>query len=188
MESCAQVFLTIAAEHSFGSNLQGYGMFEIKTARDFLNKAQQDLFELQKDNTNGGKAINAILSLYHVREWLWSNYLEPMKVFSIRGIDVKTENDFIKFLNASCPHFQLIRELANGSKHCVLRKSSSNAITSKSSGFGMGAYGVGPYGTAYLMIDLGTGLGTAQRFLTPHKALFDVYDFWDGLYNELNVP
>ncbi len=163
-------------------------MFEIKTARDFLKKAQQDLLELQKDNTNGGKAINAILSLYHVREWLWSNHLVPTKTVSIRGASIKNESDFIKFLNATCPHFQLIRELANGSKHCVLRKSRSKATTSKSSGFGMGGYGVGPYGTTYLMIDLGTGLGTAQRFLTPHKALFDVYDFWDGLYNELKVP
>lgn len=160
-------------------------MFSIVTARDFLNKAEQDLVELAKDDTNAGKAMNSILSLYHVHEWLWANHLKPTKTVSIRGESVPSMKDFVKWLDSSCPHFKLVQELANGTKHCILNKGTN---TAKIEGFGKGGYGVGPYGTSYLVIDLGEGLWSAQRFLMPHKVLHNVLDFWQNLYRELQVP
>jgi hypothetical protein len=160
-------------------------MFSIVTARDFLQKAEEDLVELRKDAINAGKAMNAVLSLYHVHDWLWANHLEPTKVNLIHGATIKSKTEFVQWLDSACTNFKVVQGLATATKHCILNKSNH---TAKVEGFGKGRYGAGPYGTSYLVIDLGEELSPPQRFLMPHQVLSDMMSFWKKLFDELQVP
>lgn len=169
-------------------------MFTIITASDFLKKAEQDLSALMEDQQDAGKAINSILSLHHVYEWVWNRHFDAMAPADIRGTFITkkeprgapTGDSFKEWLKDNSPHFDLIRRLANGTKHCL--KMNTDLLPMELKGFGKGLYGVGPYGTSYLVIYMGDELQASERYLLPHKVLTTQMDFWKEFYKEFAIP
>ncbi|MEJ6791041.1 hypothetical protein BrevBR_15975 [Brevundimonas sp. BR2-1] len=95
-------------------------MFGIVTASDFRDKARRDSAALQADIANPDLAMNAVLSNFHLHEWIWTQVLKPMAPPTLRGAVFRSKADWLRWLDANCPHFQLIQALANGSKHCFV--------------------------------------------------------------------
>jgi len=134
--------------------------FAIRNAAEYRRKVEEDLADLLTEIDNSRFAINAVTSAYHLHDWLWSHVLKQCKPAILDGEIIKTKNDFAEWLKNRCPHFTLMRDLTNGSKHAY----PIEAKTDKIEGYGVGPYGVGPYGVPYLLIDLGANEGN-NRYL-----------------------
>ena len=136
------------------------------TLEDFFHKVCEDYERLAKDIADLGLAMNCILWLYHLHEWVWSRWLKGrFEVTTSLGIH-NGRDEFRGWLQQNCPHYSLLRELADGLKHCDLTVRPPQQVK----GFGQGPYGVGPYGTPYLLIDLGENREPATRYLIASTA------------------
>ena len=157
-------------------------MFAIETAKEFFDKVKQDRDALNGDIADSGRAINCILSSYHLHEWVWANWLKKKCPFKLRGKLIRDKEAFLGWLDKNCPHFSVLQELANGSKHCRPVHS-----TGKVSGYGMGPYGIGPYGAPYLLIDLGSHLAGDERYLVVSTTLNQIVEFWENIFTEHDI-
>ncbi len=157
-------------------------MFGITSAYRFFEKARADYANVQADIADPGAALNCILSLYHLHEWVWARWLK-------RRIDVQTKlgirrnkSAFIAWLDENCPQFGLLQELANGTKHCRPVHS-----TAQIEGYGRGPYGIGPYGAPYLLIDLGEEHDPTERYLVASDVLKLIMEFWIAFFDTYGV-
>jgi hypothetical protein len=158
-------------------------MFGITTAAAFFTKVQEDLAIFETDVADPSKAINCILSAYHLHEWVWARWLKSQCPLRLRGHLVTDRRSFIKWIATECPQFGLLQQLANGSKHC----SPVAAPTEKIEGYGAGPYGIGPYGRPYLLIEVDNGQGVAgSRYTTADAVLSDVVEFWRSFFDEFH--
>lgn len=153
-------------------------MFGIVTAEDFHAKSKRDYQRLAAELANADLAMNAILSNYHLHEWIWSLVLKSRRPIDLQGTIVRDRDDWIKWLEANCPKFTVLRDLANGSKHCI----PSVYSTGRVEGFGQGPYGIGPFGVPYLLIDLGADLDGESRWLVGSEIVREVAEFWDAFF------
>lgn len=156
-------------------------MFAITTVETFFQKVQEDSAVFQDDITHSGKAMNCILSSYHLHEWVWALHIKKLSNLSIRGQMIKDKKSFIALLERDCQHFNTLQKLANGIKHLA-----PVHPTQKIAGYGMGPYGVGPFGAPYLLIDLGEDAGE-KRYLTAHRMCREVVDFWNDFLKEISI-
>ena len=156
-------------------------MFGIISARNFREKAARDSAALQSDVANADLAINAVLSAYHLHEWVRGLVLKPRKPAFVRASTIRSKTEWVGWLEASCPHFLLLQELANGSKHCV-----PVANAEKIEGYGRGPYGIGPYGKPYLLIDMGNEVAPEKRWRVGHRVVREANEFWAELDAELD--
>lgn len=154
-------------------------MFSIVTATDFLRKVEQDWKMLEADFANPGLAINCILSSYHLHEWLWARQLKDKNPRKLNEQVLRDKDAFVAWLEANCPHFNLLQELANGSKHCAPVHPTDHV-----EGYGQGPFGVGPFDKAYLLIDLGDDLPGESRYLVATDVLQAIVKFWQNLFVE----
>lgn len=150
-------------------------MFGIVTAGDFRDKARRDCEALQADIANPDLAMNAVLSNFHLYEWVWAQILKPMTPPTLRGAVFRSKAEWLQWLDANCPHFPIMQALANGSKHCFVAND-----TEKVGGYGEGPYGVGPFGKPYLLIDLGAEVEPENRWLVGHELIEKVSAFWEA--------
>ena len=134
-------------------------MFGIVTAADYRKKVEADLADLRNDPADGRAAMTAVVSLYHMHEWLWAKWLKDKRPVEVDGVVLNSKSDLVQLLDASCPRFRLIQQLANGAKHAFYVDAGGRIA-----GYGSGPYGIGPFGRPYLLIDLGKGKGT-DRYL-----------------------
>lgn len=155
-------------------------MFGIVSARDFFGKSQRDYRALADDVANADIAMNAILSNYHLHEWVWALCLKPRKPLVFEGASIRDKGDWISWLEGRCPHFLVLRDLANGSKHCLPAVYS----TSKVEGFASGPWGIGPFGAPYLLIDMGDGFEGRARWLVASEVLREVSEFWAAFFEQ----
>lgn len=148
-------------------------VFAITNAREFREKVEEDLDELAKDIGNSSRAMNAAISTYHLHEWLWGHVLKPKRPVTLGTSIIRSKDEFVSWLEHNCPHFTLLQELANGSKHAY------PVNGSKVAGFDQGPYGVGPFSAPYLLIDLGTN--TTARYLVATNVIREAGDFMVNL-------
>ena len=148
-------------------------VFAITNAREFREKVEQDLDELAKDIANSNRAMNAAVFAYHLHEWLWSHVLKPRKPVTLENSSIASKEDFKSWLELNCPHFNLLQNLVNGSKHAY------PVNGAKIAGYGEGPYGVGPYGSPYLLIDLGAQV--PNRYLVASTVIREAGDFMVNL-------
>jgi len=159
------------------------GVFGILTAADFHRKVVQDRDALLAQIDDAGLALNSALSAYHLHEWVWAQALKARAPLEIRGAEVKDRDGFRAWLASACPHYGLIEEIVNGTKHCRPVVFGSSQV----SGYGRGPYGIGPYGVPYLLIDLGDHLPGADRYLVASQVLDEAVRFWTDLLRELGI-
>lgn len=152
-------------------------MFSISNEQEFFQKVLTDFSVFQEQSDSPSLAINCILSLYHLHEWVWARNLkrnEPVKA----ALEINDKAGFLAWLDQNHPYFSLLQELANGTKHCAPVHS-----TKRVAGYGMGPYGIGPYGAPYLLIDLGDLLAGKDRYLTVCTILPEMVDFWQQFFD-----
>ena len=105
------------------------GMFGITTAEDFFQKVCTDYERATENIGDPYAAMNCILSLYHLHEWVWWCWLEGRdEVLSSLGIR-NDEEEFRRLLGQKCPHFDLLRELANDTKHSASKNANGGSTT-----------------------------------------------------------
>jgi len=149
-------------------------MFSITNEQDFYRKTKEDLDAYIKNQSNASLGINSLLSMYHLHEWVWALRLKTNYI-QLGDTIIRIKSDFISWLEQNMPNFKLIQDLANGSKHCYIAYS-----TSAVSGYSVEPYGVGPYGSRYLSIDLGEN--EPERYKSLASILRQTFDFWTEFF------
>jgi hypothetical protein len=156
-------------------------VFAITNAREYREKVEEDLEELAKEIANSSRAMNAATSSYHLHEWLWAHALKPKKPVTLGTSTITSRAEFVSWLDLECPHFKLLQQLVRGSKHA----SPVNGNGSKVAGFGEGPLGVGPYGSPYLLIDLGDKV--TDRHLVASDVIREAGEFMVNLAKSHNA-
>jgi hypothetical protein len=85
-----------------------YG-FEINTTALFFRKLIEDHEDFYKDRTSSRVALNCVMTAWHLHEWVYNEYN-----LSSTYPKLRIYQDYLK---VSCPSFQLMQDLANGTKH-----------------------------------------------------------------------
>lgn len=148
-------------------------MFGIDTPGKFLAKAQRNCARLRDDISDPEAALDAVLTLHHLPEWIWARWLKN-DLIAQQELGVRSLKDFWSLVFAECPSATLIQELANGAKHCAPVHS-----TEKVDGYGQGPYGIGPFGMPYLLVDNGETISTAtDRYKIASSEVFSVEEYW----------
>lgn len=123
-------------------------LFGVESVADYLRLCEEAVAEFAEDQGNVLRGFTAILTLNHLPDWLEHKLLPDEK--SRVGISTGNTRSLRNGIEVDNPELTLVRELANGFKH--LRPIDP---TEQISGYGQGPFGVGPWGTPYLLIDLG---------------------------------
>jgi hypothetical protein len=142
------------------------------------------------------RAFHCAISLFHLGDWVYHAHKASIDAtFTYRdrkGVvrPVTDEKTFANSLGELHPDFDLIRGIANSAKHLVLTNprphpaSPSHAANTRiqSTGYGEGAYGMGPYGgTPRVMLE-GPG-GQDREFTDLAKSTSDM---WQRLSQQHN--
>lgn len=154
-------------------------VFAITNAKEYRKKVEKDLSDLAAEIANSSRAINAVTSTFHIHEWLWAHVIKPQQPVALGSTSIKTKREFLQWLDDNCPHFKLIQDMANGSKHAY------PVNGSKVQGFGVGPYGIGPWGAPYLLID--TGEGIPERYLVASEVIKEAGEFMVNLSKQLGA-
>jgi hypothetical protein len=152
-------------------------MFGITSAYRFFEKARADFALVQTNIADPGAAMNCTLSLYHLHEWVWAKWLKR-RPDALAALGIRDKDAFITWLDENCPHFSLLQELANGTKHCSPVHSTQHV-----QGYGRGPFGIGPYGAPYLLIDLSEEYPPAERYLVANNVLEEIMNFWTNFFS-----
>ena len=100
------------------------GIFEIKTAEQFLKKFIEDYEDFKNNSESTRYAINAIMTGYHLHEWVWGekviNNLSLRKKLGLKNRKIK---DFRNWIEGECSEFEIARAITVGSKHFILLES-----------------------------------------------------------------
>lgn len=86
--------------------------FEIKNSEDFYNKLREDVSEFMKDTLSSRIAINCAMTAWHLTEWVYHEYYP---------LNYKNEQEFQSSIKSICPALQTMKDVANGTKHSVLK-------------------------------------------------------------------
>ncbi len=90
--------------------------FEIKTSVNFFKKLLEDYEEFCLNKTSSRIALNCAMTTWHLTEWVYNEFSNQF--LSEFGNLIP----FQKEIKQQCPSFQIMRDLANGTKHYVLTR------------------------------------------------------------------
>ena len=152
----------------------------IDSARDFWIKiAKPDYMEFRDNPTDLRKAFHAAASLYHVVDWVWSDYKSnPQMVYGAGSLTDLRDH----IIQNECADFELVRDVADSAKHFRLDRSSATVrsateVISRSTGSGEGGFGEGGYGGVQEVV---VGVHGGIRHFTAIAQ--NVHDMWDRLF------
>ncbi|MER0204525.1 MAG: hypothetical protein DU480_11860 [Nitrosomonas sp.] len=146
-------------------------VFNLTTIAEYLEFCSQAVDEFARDQANVLRGFSAILSLNHISDWI--QYKLSAEQRSTLGISGKVGTSVKDYFEAKNEELALIRSIANGFKH--LRPVHS---TRQISGYGEGPFGIGPFGTTYLIIDKGEHFENAERWTDGLSLSKSVLEYW----------
>ena len=158
-------------------------MFGITTADDFFAKLEADYGDFKAQPDSARLALNCIITAFHLHEWVWGRWLKS-DTDAKQKIGIASMESFRAWLDGQWPGFIVVQELTNGAKHLKTMKNVKE--TNRVSGFGRGPYGVGPFGSSYLLIDYGDNTA-AQRWDTAETLLDETLVFWRKFFNTYRI-
>jgi hypothetical protein len=158
-------------------------LFGITTADDFFAKLEADYVDFKAQPDSARLALNCIITAYHLHEWVWGRWLKS-DTEAKQKIGIADKGSFITWLDGHWPGFTVVQELTNGAKH--LKTMEKVKDTDLIAGFGRGPYGVGPYGSSYLLIDYGDNTAP-QRWNTAETLLDEALAFWRKFFNTYRI-
>jgi len=158
-------------------------MFDINTSRDFLAKLEADFADYAKEPGSGRLALNCAMTAYHMREWVWGDWLQT-DCAVWKALKIRDDKSFLAWIDKACPWFPVIQALTNGAKHFV-RDQSFQALRVSAlpflwdipgAGFDEGSWdGPMPYvtdGEEFLLFDFGPE--AAEHRWMPAAMLLEV--------------
>jgi len=97
--------------------------FEVTTPREYLEEVTLPNFEefrREENHLSARHAINAVLTAFHLHEWVFSYYasLEPSKIYGATTIG----NYRDRLVGDGLTELPLIRDIAVGAKHLTLKE------------------------------------------------------------------
>jgi hypothetical protein len=174
-------------------------MFDITTCADFYAVLVQDFDDFMSETHSARKAAHCAISAYHLREWVWKDWLVH-DVSAQKAIGVHDKESFEVWVNRCCVWFRFLRDLANGTKHFTNKANFQTirvmatpfAWNQVTAGWGEGAWDgpiryvqssipVGLHGQGYLVLDLGEKAGEHRWIPTAHL-IEVVVRFWRDFF------
>lgn len=105
-------------------------IFEIKTAEQFLKMFIDNYKDFKNNEESTRHAINAIITGYHLHEWVWENKVKNNSpLIKKLGFKNKEIGDFRNWIKGECPEFEIAKTITNGSKHFNLLESGKHKGT-----------------------------------------------------------
>src|SRR6185369_8796187 len=98
--------------------------FNIRTTDDFFKVLLEDYKEFNANRTSSRHAIHCAIIAWHMTEWVYKELESQL-----------SEDMFIKSMVQQCPSLEIMRSLANGTKH---NKRSGKSQTIKSTELHLG--------------------------------------------------
>jgi hypothetical protein len=164
------------------SKRESVEIFELNSVEDYLNFCTESIQELEVDQANVLRGFTALLALNHLPDWL----LYKLTTTEREILDLRCHRPGKKlrcdFENRNTD-LTLVRSLANGFKHLKPQDP-----TGKIKGYGKGRFGIGHYGTPYLLIDKGEHLEDQERYTTCLELCQSVLDWWQKQLSVLSNP
>ncbi|MBY4611616.1 hypothetical protein K6M90_28745 [Rhizobium sp. 9T] len=155
-------------------------MFDIKSAGDFYAVLVEDFDDFVAEPHSARRALHCAITAFHLYEWVWGDWLSKDKAArDAMGIASRDRDAFLQWIDRYCVWFQIVQDLANGTKHFGR---STGFETMRVVGFG-DAGGVGPGGKGYLVIDWGETAGDQRWFPAAHL-LEVVVRFWRDFFRK----
>ena len=158
------------------------GALLVRNSNELLRKLRHEFGRLLQDPLCSYPAINVARDAYHLREWLWREKFstDPSLQTNVFGHATPTEADYNVEINNLFPDFQLVREIANGSKHLVLHQ--SGQITDASNGgWDNTSWDSVPWDTEYLYIEVD------GQWRSANQLLDDIVQFWSNFFITHNL-
>jgi hypothetical protein len=74
--------------------------------------------------------FNCAVTAWHVTDWLWQDISPELrgKLSNTKGEPLNKFEDFQKYVREACPALKLCQQVANGSKHTVLKRKISAVV------------------------------------------------------------
>lgn len=133
-------------------------LFGVSTIEQYLDLCERAVAELQENPGDVLRGFAVALTINHIPDWLRYKLTEnDRSALDLPCTTVGGELEGV--FEAENEDIVLIRQIANGFKHLAVFYP-----TRQVSGYGMGSYGIGPYGRPYLLIDKGEGLEPDSRW------------------------
>ena len=160
-------------------------MKTISNAKEFFEQVlDYNLKQYKADPTCLPAAYNLASALFSMHEWMWHSYKTELETALGEGFD--SEKAFNKWMQKNLTAYAHMRDLANASKHFVLKNPSTAAtkITDTvaiESKYGEAIYGKSKYGRGVVAINDG---GTHVDF---ENTANEVYIYWGALLVKIDA-
>ena len=152
-------------------SFEGKLSFNIKTYKDFFWMMQENYNDFRANPVSARLAINVAMNAWHFTEWIYHD-LKKFRHFSSKYKNLRAFQDYIKNM---CSSFDVIQDIATGSKHYFLdRHIPKTASTELKDGDYSREYNRGDYDVSELEIHLDNG----QKVLFEDE-IRNVIDFWE---------
>lgn len=135
----------------------------ISDAADYLTLAEQAVERAIAHPSDRLAVLTGFLFLNHLRDWARKDGVLPPSI-------------------KSCPFYETIREVANGTKHLVLDPKSHPDLHAAEimplGGYGMGPYGRGTYGKPDIFLRARRGADDEEYFYIAGIPLSEALSWW----------
>jgi hypothetical protein len=152
--------------------------FGISTSKEFLDKLHEEQKDFVATHCQSARhALNAIITAYHLHEWVWGEYRDRSDLIQKWGLTSKKDaKEFRAYLadQTRCPGIEDARKVANGTKHFGLGKISTG---SHSGAFQRSAFSSG-FDVSHLWIER---CGTKMR---AEDFIDELVKFWDAFFEQ----
>jgi hypothetical protein len=150
--------------------------FGISTSKEFLEKLHEEQKDfIATDCLSARHALNAIITAYHLHEWVWAECRHRSDLIQKWGLTSKKEpEEFRAYLAGGCPGIEDARKVANGTKHFGPNK----IPTGSHSGAFSRAFSPEAFDTSYLWIERNGVQVRAEHFID------ELVKFWDDFFAE----
>ncbi|WP_420318161.1 hypothetical protein [Ekhidna sp.] len=139
--------------------------FDIAESKDWFDKLEREYNDFLKDKTSSDRAINFSITAHHMNEWAKSELTEKEKAkLALKRKPV--QNDF-----------NIIQDLANGTKHKVLKYESTIKTTEHS----RGAFSSG-FSRGFNISTLNILMNSGEKIYFEDVAK-NIYNFWKDYFN-----
>lgn len=161
--------------------------FQITTSYEFFQKLLEEYHDFNNDHLSPRFAINCAINSWHLTDWTFNEFYRKARKFKNKyefknGEEKKIEpiNAYRNELTEKCPELELMRQIANGTKHCLRN---NNYNTTESTGDYSSDYDRNSYDVSrFLIIDKQT-----NSEIDFEDALLATIEYWRNFFKERGI-
>lgn len=158
------------------------GALNVDTPHKLLKKLEHEIKALTADKNDGYAAINAVRDAYHLREWIWWDYLHGNVAMQTNVMGVAGGQEvWNAWVNREFPDFSTMRDICNGSKHLILNRQGPVADYHQA-GWDNQPWDRLPWDSEGFYVEL-----RDRQVISVHDLLTRVRDFWAGVFSSYSL-